>query len=264
MSFLNDLIGFGKDVLTGGGGVLGGVARSAALGYLLKSTTNSVKKENTVPQSAQAQNATLPDYGVREQIDPDVDNVIPVVYGTAFVSGSIVDAVLTNNNLTMFYAIALCETTGPLLSTGNPSQILIDDIFWNGDKISFQGDGITLNAQTNADNVINQDARGLVKIWLWAGNSTSAKQIAKTGIVLPFAKVNAWSVFPNWTENHNMTDLVFAIIRVDYNKEKNVTGLGDMKFKIRNTLTQPGDVLNDYMTNPRYGAGIVPEEIFSE
>ena len=264
MSFLDDLVSFGGEVLTGGGGIAGGVVRASALGFLLKQTTDSVKKENTVPQAAQPQNATTPDYGVREQIDPSVDNIIPVVYGTAHVTGSIVDAVLSSDNMTMYYCIALCEKTGNIMSTGLPSQILVDEIFWNGDKISFQGDGITVLSQTNADGVISQDANGLVKIWLWAGSSAADNQIAKTGIVLPNAKVNAWDIFPNWTTSHNMTDLVFAIVRVDYNKEKNITGLGDMKFKIRNTLNNPGDVLFDYMTNPRYGAGITEEEIFSE
>jgi hypothetical protein len=60
-----------------------------------------------------------------------------------------------------------------------------------------------------------------------------------------------------------MSDLVFAIIRLDYDAEKNVTGLGNVRFKISNSMTQPGDCLYDYMTNTRYGAGIDPTEIYA-
>jgi hypothetical protein len=56
---------------------------------------------------------------------------------------------------------------------------------------------------------------------------------------------------------------VFAIVRVVYNKDKNVTGLGDLKFNVNNPLNNPGDVLLDYMTNTRYGAGITLEDIFN-
>jgi hypothetical protein len=59
-----------------------------------------------------------------------------------------------------------------------------------------------------------------------------------------------------------MTNLCFALIRIDYNREKNVTGLGDIKFVIENSMTKPGDCLYDYMTNTRYGAGISAEEIY--
>jgi hypothetical protein len=72
----------------------------------------------------------------------------------------------------------------------------------------------------------------------------------------------AYALMPNWGTDHTMNDLVFALVRVDYNKEKNVTGLGTIDFKMKNTMTQSGDVLYDYMTNTRYGAGIDPAEIY--
>jgi hypothetical protein len=53
-----------------------------------------------------------------------------------------------------------------------------------------------------------------------------------------------------------MSNLVFVIVRVDYNKDKNITGLGDLTFEIKNSMKLPGDCLYDYMTNTRYGAGI--------
>jgi hypothetical protein len=60
-----------------------------------------------------------------------------------------------------------------------------------------------------------------------------------------------------------MNNLAFAIVRIDYDKEKDVTSLGEFKFRINNTMYQAGDCLYDYMTNTRYGAGIDSGEIYS-
>ena len=60
-----------------------------------------------------------------------------------------------------------------------------------------------------------------------------------------------------------MSELVFCIVKIKYNKEKDITSLGEMEFKLNNTLTLPGDVIYDYMTNERYGAGIDSAEIYS-
>lgn len=264
MSFLDDIVDVGSSLwnTVTGSGMAGGIARAAALGYMLKEVTASINKDNAVPTQAQDTNSNTPDYGVREQVDPSTDNVIPVVYGTAFIQGSVIDAVLTNNNQTMYYAIALCERTGVKLSDGLQSELYIENIYWNGDKLNWQGDGQTVSSQTSADGVIDQSMNGLVKFWLY--NNGSDNQVGPLGVNLPYGTASAYSVFPNWTVDHKMSNLIFAIVKVDYNKEKNVTGLGTLEFKIKNTMTQPGDCLNDYLTNTCYGAGLGPEEIYSE
>jgi hypothetical protein len=59
-----------------------------------------------------------------------------------------------------------------------------------------------------------------------------------------------------------MGGLVFVILRMDYSKEKNITGIGDLTFVLNNTMYKAGDCLADYMTNTRYGAGIPSTEIY--
>lgn len=58
-----------------------------------------------------------------------------------------------------------------------------------------------------------------------------------------------------------MNDLNFVVVSVRYNAEKDIRNLGEWTFRVRNTMKQPGDVLFDYMTNTRYGAGIPEAEI---
>jgi hypothetical protein len=260
MSFLDDivdsasgLLGGAWDMLTGSG-VAGGVARAAALGYMLKEVTASTSKESQQPDAVRSQE---PDYGVREQVDPDTNNSIPIVYGEAYLGGKVVDAVLTNGNQTMWYCLTICEQTGPLLS-GAASVLSFESVYWNQSEIVFQGDGITAASLRDEEGNSSTDINGLVKFYFYSGSS--ATPAALRGYAQGTTD-SAYNVFPNWTVNHSMENLVFVLIRVDYSKTKNITGLGNLEFKIKNTLTQPGDVLNDYMTNSRYGAGIAAEEI---
>lgn len=259
MSFLDDIINVGSGVwdLITGPGVGPGIARATALGFLLKEVTDSIQKDNQKPAAAES---NKPDYGVREQVDPDTDNSIPVVYGTAFLGGYVTDAVLTNGNQTMWYCLTICEKTGTLLSTGQDSVISIEGVYWNQNRIIFQSDGITAASFVDEEGNSSDSINGLIRFYFF--NNGSSSPVVPTGYSNNVLN-GAQGIFPNWTANHTMSGLVFCLVRVDYNKEKEVTGLGNIEFKIKNSMTQPGDCLYDYMTNSIYGAGIVAEEIYA-
>lgn len=261
MSFL-DSIGSGLDTLLNGGGTVGTIARVAGLSLALNQLTSAIEKTND------AKPAT--DYGVREQIDPNTDYSIPVVYGQAYTGGSVTDAVMTNNNQTMWYCITICEKTGPLMSTmtntngvlsgGTDSVIKVDEVYWNENKVVFHNDGITVLKLVDASGNESTTIDGLVKMYVYTDGSYNASKFAN----YPLTNVTpAYNIFPNWNITHTMDELVFVLIQVDYNKDKGITGIGNLQFKVTNSMSQPGDVLYDYMTNSRYGAGISPEEIYS-
>lgn len=258
MSFLDDL-----SSLAGGvrdwfddNPIAGGLAKVALLGYTQNKIQKSINKQNSLPEAAET---ARPDLGVRIQLNPSTDNSIPVVYGQAWLGGVVTDAYLTNNNQTMYYVLTLCEKTGNLYSTGSASVIHFDAIYWNDQAVSFQDDGITVAGIVDQDGNSTTDPAGLIQIYCYNGGSSSP--VVPTGYSnasLP----TAFSVIPDWTSDHTMDDLVFAIIKMTYSRDKSVTGLGTFSFKLRNTMTQPGDCLLDYMTNARYGAGIPQDEIY--
>jgi hypothetical protein len=66
---------------------------------------------------------------------------------------------------------------------------------------------------------------------------------------------------PGWTPNHSMSKLAFALIKMQFSAENDITELGEITFKLRNTMSEPGDVMVDYMTNIRYGCSIPISEI---
>jgi hypothetical protein len=259
MSFLNTLTDLGKTAIGAfkGSGLGPSLARTAALGLAITAISKSINKDNTKPS---ASDTTRADKLSRVQQSPDSQHSIPVVYGSAFISAKVTDAVLTNNNQSMFFVMTICEKTGNLMSTNQPSQFTFNEVYWNGSKVNFQNDGVTLASVTDAEGNTTTDEAGLIKIYCYGGNSaTPVNVVGSSANLLP-----AWSVMPGWTTNYTMSDLVFAIIKIDYNSEKNVIGLGEVSFKITNSLTLPGDAVFDYMTNTRYGAGIPESEIYTQ
>lgn len=256
MSFLDDIVDVGSSVWSAitGPGVGASIARAGALGYMLKEVTASINKENQKPEAAAS---NKPDPGVREQVDPDTNHAIPVVYGTAVLGGIVTDAVLSADNKTMWYCITICEKTGNLLS-GAASTLSFERIYWDQNEVIFASDGITVSSFRSEDGVVSDNPNGLVKFYCFSGGSTSP--VPPLGYP-DGGLANAYALFPNWTTNHTMNNLVFALVKVEYNKEKGITGIGNIEFKIKNSMTDPGDVINDYLTNTRYGAGIAAEEI---
>jgi len=253
MSFINSIVSVGKQALGWFTGDSTGakVARTAGLAFVVNQLNNTVKAENTPGER---------DTSTRTRIDPDTNHSIPIVYGTAFLSGVVTDAVLTNGNQTMWFCVTLSEETGTLLSTDEPSEFTFEKLYWNGNLVTLQTDGVTVQSFTDEDDNTTDDPSGLIKLYPFVG-SGSPKQFAGYGAG---NTEDARDLFPNWTSTHAMNNLVFCLIRVDYNASKNITGLGRLEFKLTNSMTLPGDVLFDYTTNTLYGAGIPTEDVNSE
>lgn len=257
MSILDNLSDIGAGVIdwVTGNSNSAALARAAGLGYLLnqlnKSTNNDNKTEKPVTE--------IKTQWSREQIDPDTSNAIPILYGSGFIGGMVTDAVLSDDQQTMWYVLTICEKTGTLKSTGQDSVITFQKIYWDDCELVFKSDGITVEKQITEDNHESSDMSGLVQFYLYNNGSGTPCKLYGYG---SGATQPAYSIFPNWTPEHTMDQLVFAIIKVKYNAEKNVTGLGTIQFKLSNTLKKPGDVLYDYMLNTRYGAGINADEVY--
>lgn len=274
MSWLDDVIDFGGDLISGATSLfnnnnLGGtLLKTAITGLALNQVTKSINKSSDTAYKTSSFNpidygttpgggSTYVDQGVRIQTSANTATKIPVLYGTAILGGNLVDARMTDDNQTMYYVYALTEVTGDLMSTGDPSEISFNQIFWDDQTITFESDGQTIQKTTDRNGNDDTSLAGLVEIYCYANGSTNgALPQGYTGTV-----PNAYDVVPNWDVSWEMNSLSFAIVKVTYNKEKGVTGIGNVSFQMTNTLTLPGDVLYDMMTNTRYGAGIDPANI---
>lgn len=204
-------------------------------------------------------NVNAPDEGVRLQATADVSNRIPIVYGEAFTGGKLVDVEMGTDNRTMYYVMVFSEKTGTAID-GTPSTFVFKDVYINGMRVVFKDNGVTIDYTTDRNDFQDASMRDLMDIYCYAGNSTS--HVAVEDYPLGSGTSNAYSVMPSWTSTDNMTDLIFLIAKLKYAPGKNQTELPNITVHLQNSLTQPGDVLFDYMTNSRYGAGIPLAEIY--
>lgn len=264
MSFLDDIVDVGSGVWdwATGNSTSAGMARAAALAFMLKEVTDSINKDNDASKDKNKGKSTTNNADnvySRETIDASTDNSIPVVYGSAFVGGTVTDAVLSADNQTMIYCLTLCEKTGTLMSTQQDSVITFKNIYWNEQELILGPDGIKSAKLIDADGVETTDIANLVEVYLFNNGSNSPTGLAGYS---QFNTTAAYTIMPNWTTSHTMSELAFVIIKIKYSSTAKITSLPTFRFNIENSLKQPGDVLYDYMTNTRYGAGITATEIY--
>lgn len=190
--------------------------------------------------------------GVRVTIPPATNNPIPVIYGTVWQQGTITDARISNQNKTMTYVLVLSEKT----QTGTYS---VGDIFWADTKLNFSGSTVISRLVPDDTGTLQTDDKwnGLIRIWVYAGGTDSSYQIFPTG----GTPVNARTTLGESDTNYNLSNLVFAVVQLDYNADVGITALGAITFQITNSLKNPGSVWQDYMTSTRYGAGFSLSEL---
>jgi hypothetical protein len=266
MSFLDDLpknqTTEGMDTSTDAA-----LARSAILFQSMRKLQSQINEEN-IRKNTQPTELDFKTAGNYQ---------IPVVYGDAWVTGSVTDAVLLEGPCILWCCVTLCEATGDLLSskfqdpvsledTYTASETTFADIILEDSTVVFREDGITVAKLIAEDGTENTDVDGLIKIYPFNRGSESPTAMPNTTApdTVPQNSQAAYGLMPNWTTSHTMDELVFYLISVEYDAVKKVTKLPDVKVKLSNTMRQPGDCIWDYMRNDRYGAGIRDEEIYSD
>lgn len=227
------------------------VSQIIATGKALREYTEAADAENKMNNPQES------DQGVRLQESADPDQKIPVVYGKAFLGGKLVDVNMTADRQTMWYCLVLSEKTGTIMSNSIASVTSFEKIYYNGNLVTFESDGFTISKTTDKDGNDDGNLKGLVKIYCFNNGGSSPTGVG-SGTVPSAA---AHTLFPGWGGTHTLNELVFVLVKVSYNPEKNAAGLGDITVELNNTMTQGGDVLYDMMTNTRYGAGIPAADI---
>ena len=189
------------------------------------------------------------DPGVKVQLAPSTDNRLPVFYGRNVTGAIAVDAEIKNQNNTMVYVMVIGEKT----DTGSYS---INNIYRGDAKLNFTNHTVTSITDPNATS--STRVNGKMRCRVYAGNAqSSVNQIFPTTGV----KVAAQTLCSTITTLTNYEDLVYAVFEIDYDPENGLTGLNTITFDITNSLNQPANVIQDYLLNDRYGAGLSSDDI---
>jgi len=189
--------------------------------------------------------------GSNVQVPPATNNKLPVVYGSTFIGGTVTDLSITSDNQNLYYVVSISEVTNSGAST-----ITFGDIFYGGKKVVLDGTSVTglIDTSTGAvDTAVN----GLIHFYLYNNGSLNPTNTTATAIEV----MQADGLTYTWDSTKLMTNTVFAIIRLTYNTNANVTQLAQTQFQINNSTNNTGDVLYDYLTNTVYGAAIDPTQI---
>jgi len=192
MSFIDSIVDFGSSALKylNANPIAGALARTAITGLALNQIQKSINKDNNKDNK-----------GTRVSLDPDTQNAIPVVYGTAYVTPIITDAAISGDNLFMYYCLTLCEKTGNLYSTGSNSVISIDAVYYNELQVNFQADGYTVGSFSDSEGTVSTDPNGLIKIYPFSGGSNFPVNF--TGQANGNTSL-ANTIMLDWTANHTM------------------------------------------------------------
>lgn len=265
MSFIADIVkyGLGRYGITAKGDTARDIIESAASDFLKQKIDAAIKRTNPTASTSDLPARTQQEVErvtreVKVELKADAEAAIPVLYGEAYVEPLLVDARLTNSNCTMWYAVALCEVTGTKISDSTASEIQFLDVFWEGKRVIFQGDGVTVRG-LHSNGTTDYEYSNLIKIYPYNNGSDSPCQWTYQPKTITHG--SAYDLMPGWDSDWAMSNLAFALVRIDYDAATEVKGVNSIKFKLRNTMKKPGDVMYDYMTNTMYGAGIKTGEI---
>ena len=189
--------------------------------------------------------------GNRIQLPPSTDNKIPVVYGSAFMKPIIIDAKISTDNQTMWYVMAFSEA----MDTDSIGTLSFGDMYWGDKKLNFDTtDQTRVVSWTDTNGEVDTKCDGLIFVYKYRDGSARPTNSSLT----------AWEVLQDsgiepaqqWDTTKRMGKLCFTIIKLKYNQDAGLTGLGEITAVITNTLNKPGSVMRDYLTNTRYGAGL--------
>ena len=227
---------------------------ATAVAFAINMVASAVISKAFFSPNQPASGASSPDVGNRQQIPPATDNKLPIVYGTAWVGGTIVDLSISENNQEIYYVIALSEVTGG----ATPDTITFGDCYWGGKKVVFNVDGYNVDALLDeSTGVQDTTVAGKMQFYFYNNGSNNPTNTAQTAITV----MNASGLIYTWDATKLMTNTAFAIVHLTYSQTANIRGLEQTRFQITNSRTNTGDVFYDYLTNTVYGGAIPTAQI---
>lgn len=201
-------------------------------------------------------NSTNP--GNRVQLPSAGSNKVPIVYGSAYVGGMVTDLSITSNNQQLYYVLALAEVTNTETG-GTPDTITFGNVYFGGKLCIFDTVDLTkvTGLQDESTGLIDSTVNGNLFIYLYRNGSSSGINTNQSAIEV-MQDVN---LTYKWDSSKLMSNCAFAIVRITYNQNANLTGIQQTSFQITNSRYAPGDCFYDYLSSSRYGAAVPVEGI---
>ena len=200
---------------------------------------------------------TIDNPGNRQQVSPATDNKLPVLYGSAYVGGTVTDLTISEDNQQIYYVLSIAEVTNT--NDGQiPDEYTFGDIYFGGKLVTFQGNGYTVASLTDeSTGIVDTTVNGRIEFYLYNNGSNSPVNSPYTAIEV----LQASGLTYTWDASKAMSDCAFAILHLSYSQSANIRGLEATKFQITSPRSSTGDCFYDYLINTRYGCAIPESQI---
>lgn len=199
------------------------------------------------------------DSGTRQQVPPSNVNAVPIVYGKAYLGGTFVDAVLSTDQKTMYYVMAVS-----CVSPNGQFAFDTTDMYYGDRKITFDTTDTT-KVVSLTDEAGNVDTKISGNLYINLYQSTAAGVITSlNGAAAPSTVMGGSDIASSlrWpSTGRQMNGLAFAIVKLTYSTDAGTTNLSPITFYCSQYLNgtgvaKPGDVWYDYITNTAYGGAV--------
>ena len=195
------------------------------------------------------------DTGARLQLPPSTDNLLPVVYGASYISPNITDAFISTDQTTMWYVMALCEST-------DIGTLGFAEFYSNNSQMLFDGGDLTRVAALRSNSSPPQDETRIDgNLYVYAYRNGSFSGVNTTLSAIDVLSDPAIPEASRWTSTDTMDNCCFIVVKMIYNNDAGTTSAGTISVKVVNTNDSPGSVIKDYMMNTRYGCAIPESKI---
>lgn len=233
---------------------------SAIFAFAVNIVASAIISRVFAPDAPSVDSMSTPNPGNRVTNPPAGDNKLPVVYGTAYVGGSVIDMTITSNSQQIYYVIALSEVTNTETG-GTPDTFTFGDIYYAGKKVIFDGTDLTkvVALQDTSTGLNDTSVNGKINIYLYKNGSNQPVNTGNSAITV----LSASNLVYKWDSTKQMSNCVFAIVRLTYSVTANIRGLDQIRFQITNSRKAPGDCFSDYFSSSRYGAALTSAQIDS-
>jgi hypothetical protein len=243
----------GLAVVTGGTSLVAKFALQAVMAFGVS---------NLLGNRAGSRAAGAETSGARIQLPPATNNKLPVTYGTAFLGSSITDAKISTDQKTMWFVMAVTEVP-------DGATITFNQIYYDNKLVTFGTNGAVASLTNNAQGSPQVDTKVANKIFIYLFPNGSSSGINTGGLTateilsdLSIPASQRWNgPIYTYTEGSvnfspTMSNTAFMIVKVIYDQQAGVTGLGTLTAKVTCSITKPGAAILDYMRNERYGCAI--------
>lgn len=226
-----------------------------AIGFAINMVASMIVSKLFAPNAPSGgTQETQPNPGNRQQLPPAGDNKLPIVYGSAYVGGVIVDMSISSNSQDIYWVIALSEVTNS--ENGNTADVFtFGNIYWGGKLVVFSttaGQLYKVVSLKDESTGLVQDVTGYMDIYLYNNGSNSPTNSTSNAISI----MSTSGLVYTWNTSKLMSNCAFAIVHIKYSQSRNLVSLNQTRFQVINPRNSAGDCIKDYLTSERYGAAI--------